>query len=136
MSATDRSGLGFSRANTDESASARDPRGKTQAKVHAFRFHLFGSARRVNSCGMSSRVETMIVRNMYVSVRTASGRGPYHYCGINTLRRNSENTCRNCGNPTPLISACFRIAVINKDLDLFQNGPIVANHVPPAQLQM
>ena len=78
----------------------------------------------------------MIVWNMYVSVRTASGRGPYHYCGINTLRRNSENTCRNCGNPIPLISACFRIAVIYKDLDLFQNGPIVANHVPPAQLQM
>ena len=42
MSATDRSGLGFSRANTDEQASARDPRGKTQAKVHAFRFLCLG----------------------------------------------------------------------------------------------
>jgi len=138
MAATDRCGLLSSVANACKSARARSHEAKTQAIPRAIRFHRFELQSRVNSCDMSSRVETIILRRLSRSalLRAINGRGSYHYCSINPQRRNSENSWSICGNPETSDSADFRTPLINKHLDLFQNGPPLANDVSPARVLM
>jgi hypothetical protein len=127
MAATDRFGLRSWR-NSRKSAHAWSHNAKTQVKPRAIRLHRFGPQGRVNSYDISSSVETIIVRRLYASarLRTLNGRGPYHYSSINPQRRNSENCWSFCGNPATSNSADFRTPLINKHLDLFQNGPPLA----------
>jgi hypothetical protein len=137
MAATDRFGLRSSR-NARKSAHAWCHKAKTKAKPRAIRLHWLGQQDRVNSYDISSRVETNIVRRLHPSARLPSinTRGPYHYCSINPQRPNSENSWSICGNPETSDPADFRTPLINKHLDLFQNGPPVANCVSPARVLM
>jgi hypothetical protein len=128
MATTDRFELRSS-ANARKSAAWRH-NAKTQAKPRAIRLHRLGPQGRVNSYDISSRIETIIVRRLHASarLRTIDGRGPYHYCTINPRRRNCENCWSFCGNPGTSNSAGFRTPLINKHLDLLQNGPPLANY--------
>jgi len=130
MATTDRFELRSS-PNARKSAAWRH-NAKTQANPRAIRLHRLGPQGRVNSYDISSRIETIIVRRLHASarLRTINGRGSYHYCSINTERRNSENCWSNCGNLAPSISTHFRILLKNKHLDLFQDGPLLANCAP------
>lgn len=135
MSAADRFGLRLLPANAQGPAHSRSHKAKNPVNPRAIRLHRFGPQSRVNSCSILSRVETIVTRSHYRSARAISRRNKYHYSGINTERRNSENSCTNCGNLAPSISTHFRMSLINKHLDLFQNGPPLANHVPPARVR-
>jgi hypothetical protein len=132
MAATDRFGLRFLIPN----ARTRRYKAKTQAKRRAGQLRRFGAQGRVNSCGISSRVETTIAPRLHGAIHTTGGRERYYYCSINTERRNSENTCSNCGNRVPLISKDFRDLMVNKDLDSIQIGPILAKSVVPALVRL
>ena len=135
MAITDRFELRSS-SNARKSARARSHKAKTQAKPRAIGLHRLDTQGRVNSYDISSRVETIIVQRLHASacLRTINGRGSYHYCSINPQRRNSENCWSFCGNPGTSNSANFRTPLINKHLDLFQNGPPLANCVSPARV--
>jgi hypothetical protein len=132
MAATDRSGFGFLPANAGEPANAWDQKAKTQANPRAVRLHRFGPGSRVDSCGISSRVETINPRRTRVTQLTTRGSCEYHYCSINTERRNSENCWSICGNPVPSIFTHLHTPLIIKHLGLFQIGPSRANCVSPA----
>ncbi len=134
MAAADRFGLRFSSANARKPASCWGHKAKTRANSHPVQPQKFGPLSRVNSYDMPSRVETIIPRRGCVTQLRACGPYEYHYGSINTERRNSENCWSNCGNPAPLSSTHFRNKLINKHLDLFQDGPRLANHVPPARV--
>jgi hypothetical protein len=91
------------------------------------------------SCQKLSRVETIIPRNPLRSQTITVPLGvntQYHYPSVKPVRRKSENCCTNCGNLAPLILTVFRNLLINKHLDLFQNGPRLANCVVPAQVHL
>ncbi len=132
MAAADRFGLRFSLATVGKPASRGDSKAKTQAALHAIRFHPSGLRGRISSCAISSRVETIIPRRTCVSLRNGSRAGAYHYCSMNAERRNCENSWSNCGNLAPSGSRHFRIALRLKNLGLSHNGPLRANHLPPA----
>jgi hypothetical protein len=134
MAAADRFGLRFSLANACKPASGWGQKAKTLAKNGAIRLDRIQPNLRINSCGIVSRVETVIPRRVCARPLTISVRSEYHYCSINAERRNSENCWSFCGNPATSISADFRIPLINKHLDLFQNGPPLANCVSPARV--
>jgi hypothetical protein len=136
MATADHFGFRFSLANARNPASSWGQEAKTLAKTSAFRLHRYGACTRINSCYTESRVETITPREFCVRPLTATARCQYHYCSINPQRRNSENCWSFCGNPAPSISTDFRIPLTNKHLDLFQNGPTLANYVPPAQVLM
>ena|GEM_PF-5528646 len=134
MFAADRFGLRFSLADACKPARSWSHEAKTQAKTYAIRLHRFGSCGRVNSCGISSRVETVIAQSSCIGVHAGISRPKYHYCSINTDGRTSENRWSICGNTVPWHCASFRIPLINKHLDLSQNGPPLANYSPPARV--
>ena len=134
MPAAERFGLRFSLAILRQPATSRGHQAKTQVESRTIRIHRFGPHSRINSCGIPSRVETIIPRRTRVTLITTCGSCEYHYCSINTERRNSENCWSNCGNLAPSISTHFRILLKNKHLDLFQDGPLLANCAPPARV--
>jgi hypothetical protein len=134
MFATDRFVLRFSVSNARKAARAWSHKAKTQAKPLAIRFHRLGTQSRVNLCDTSSRVETIIAQSLCIGVHTGIFRAKYHYCSINTDGRTSENRWSICGNTVPWNCASFRIPLINKHLDLSQNGPPLANYVAPARV--
>ena len=136
MLAADRFGLRFSLDDACKPARSWSHEAKTQAKTHAIRLHRFGSHERVNSSGISSRVETAIAQGSCTGVHTGISRAKYHYCSINPDGRTSENRGSICGNTVPWNCASFRIPMINKHLDLSQNGPPLANCVAPARVRM
>jgi hypothetical protein len=82
-----------------------------------------------------SNIETIIprirARNSMLAI-LADTATQYHYLRTTCLGRKSENCCSNCGNPAPSILGVFRNRLISKDLDLFQNGPRLANRMLPA----
>ncbi len=132
MFAGDGSGLRFFLANTRKPTAGRSHKAKSRAKPCAVQIHRFAPQSRANSCAILSLVETIIARSEFSSVRAISRSREYHYSSINAERRNSENICTNCGNPALSISAHFRMLLISKHLELFQNGPPLANRVAPA----
>jgi hypothetical protein len=87
---------------------------------------------------MSGADPTVPDRPVGTVTRTAppSAGSQYHYFCAGVAGRKSENCCTNCGNPAPSISEVFRKLLINKNLDLFQNGPRLANHKAPAQVHL
>jgi hypothetical protein len=135
MAATDRFGLGFLPANAGEPTSGWCQRPKTQATSPVIRPHPTGANYRINLCYTPSRVETIIPRRGRVRIHSSAQR-KYHYCSINPKRRNSENCCSYCGNLATWILSCFPIFLKSKHLDLFQNGPRLANYVEPARVHM
>ena len=135
MAATDRFGHGFLPAKAGEPTSGWCQGAKSQATPPVIQRHLTGANNRINSCCKPSRVETIIPRRGWVRVRSSAQR-EYHYCSINPERRNSENSCSNCGNLATWNFGVFGILLTIKHLDLFQNGPRLANCVVPAQVQV
>lgn len=136
MAAADRFSVRFSPAKARNSASSRGHKAKMRGVSRPIQIQKFEPLSRVNSCAIPSRVETNVPRYGFVTLRTACDVFEYHYCSINTERRNSENCWSYCGNPTPSISTYVRISLKNKHLDLFQNGPPLAKYVPPARVHM
>ena len=128
--------LRFSLANARRSASSWGHMAKMRAESRLTQLHRFEQRIRINSCGISSLVETIILRRICVRLLTISARSRYHYCSINLRGRNSENCWSICGNPAPWNCADFLIPLTRKHLDLFQNGPPLANYVPPARVLM
>jgi hypothetical protein len=136
MAAANRFGFRFSLANAGRPASGWGQKAKTLAKICAIRLDRIQPDERIYSCGIASRAETIMSRRICVSLLSSSGRGQYCYCSISAERRHSENCWSNCGNPVPSISTDFRIPLKNKHLDLFQNGPRLANRLVPARVLM
>ncbi len=93
----------------------------------------------INLCQKMSRVETIIrpihARTAIVTI-AAGVYSRYHYVGITPSGPKSENCCTNCGNLAPSILMVICSSFINKQLDLFQNGPPLANRVAPAQVRL
>ena len=119
----------FSRQQRKSHCSAAAIRRNPESNPCAVQLHRFAPQSRANSCAILSLVETIIARSEFSSVRAISRSREYHYSSINAERRNSENICTNCGNPALSISAHFRMLLISKHLELFQNGPPLANRV-------
>jgi hypothetical protein len=132
MAAASRFGLRTSSANAGKPASGWCQKAKTLAKICTVRSDQIQPNHRINSCGIASRVETIISQRFCVNLLTPIGSSQYHYCSINTERRNSENSCTNCGNPNPSICTDLHILLKYKHLDLSQNGPRLAKYVSPA----
>jgi hypothetical protein len=92
---------------------------------------------RMPPCFAESRVETINPRirsRSILAARTPNVRPPYHYFSIRIAGRYSENSCRYCGNLAPSTFVASRTRLIKKHLDLFQNGPTLANCVLPARV--
>lgn len=128
--------LRFSRASANEPASGWGQKAKALAKTCAIWLDRIQPNDCICSCGIASRAETIMSRRICVSLVTSSGRAQYCYCSISAERRHSENCWSICGNPVPSISSDFRIPLKNKHLDLFQNGPRLANCLLPARVLM
>ena len=91
------------------------------------------------SCQKMSRVETTIPRiaaRNWMIASLADAKSRYHYLWSMRVGRKSENCCSYCGNPAPSILEVFRNLLLSKDLDLFQNGPRLANRMLPAQVRL
>ena len=134
MSAADRFGLQCLLAGAPKPMCSRIHTAKTRAGSRAIRLRRFGPQSRVNSCDMSSRVETMTNPRVCLSVRNSNCQKKYYYFSINTKRRNSENTWTVCGNPVPSIFAHLGVLLINKHLDMFRCGTPLASLVLPTRV--
>jgi hypothetical protein len=133
MSAVDRLGLQCLLAGAPKPRSSRIHKAKTRAASRAVRLRRCGPQSRVNSYGISFRVERMIGPRVCVSVVNSNSQKKYYYFSIDTKRRNSEKTWTICGNPAPSIFAYF-IRLTNKHLDMFRNGTQLDGRDLPARV--
>jgi hypothetical protein len=138
MSAADRFGLRFSTANAVEPASASRQETITLTKRTPARLRPIDRSERLHLYDAASRVETINSpirsRRLFTARAATTGTQPYYYHGITFDGRHSENSCRYCGNlaTSSFVRSC--ILLISKHLDLFQNGPRLANCVVPARV--
>jgi hypothetical protein len=133
MTAMDHFGPRFSVSDAPKPARAWSHKAKTHAKPEPF--DCIDSGRKPV---LTHVIYRLVLRRLFPEflhrVRTGISRAKYHYCSINTDGRTSENRWSICGNTVPWDCASFRIPLINKHLDLSQNGPPLANYSPPARV--
>jgi hypothetical protein len=134
------SGISFSPTPRCEPAPLGNQQLKTAApNCNATRRLMIDSRDRGASCQKMSRVETIIprisARNSMIATLAGTAT-QYHYFRTTRVGRKSENCCSYCGNPAPFILEVFRNPLISKDLELFQNGPRLANRMLPAQVRL
>jgi len=137
MAAADRFMLRLSPANAVETKGSWRKKATALTGNYAARVFRIDAGKGMHPYFTESRVETINPRirsRSMFTARTADIRPPYHYYGIKVNGRYSENSCRYCGNLAPSTFVVSRSRLINKHLDLFQNGPPLANCVLPARV--
>lgn len=137
MAAADRFMLRLSLANAVETKGSWRKKATALTGNYAARVCRVEASEGMHPYFTESLVETINPRIRLLTTftaRTADIHPQYHYCSTKVDGRYSENSCRYCGNLATSNSGGSRRRLINKHLDLFQNGPPLANCVLPARV--